>query len=245
MMNEEKLLTVARYLEGDMAFQEKQEFETLLKADTELQDLVAEYTDVHQALKMMIAPSVEDKQVAATLSTLNKQYFKAEKPSLIVSLKPHVRWMSIAAVLIIGLFIWAPWSAGLYEKYSISKEMSVVERGSDQPGQLEKAASLYNAKDYKGAGSILQKEYMMNPGNSMLTYYFAITLIENSKGYEARTLLQHLYKGESAFKYDAAYYMALSFVKENNKEQALEWLKKIPEGTANYEKANELAGKLR
>jgi len=250
-MNEEKLLTVARYLEGDMELQEKQEFEAQLEKDTELQDLVSEYKDIHETLKMKIAPLAADKEVEATISGLNKQYFGnaqqteplVKSEAKVVSFKAYLKWISVAAVLVIGLFVWAPWSSGLYNKYAISKQMSVAERG-ESAGVLVKAAELYNAGDYDDARKIMQKEYMSNPQDPLLSYYFSITLIENSQEYEARTVLAKLYEGESAFKYDAAYYIALSYIKQDNKKDALIWLSKIPEGTANYEKAKELSGKL-
>ena len=170
-MNEEKLLTVARYLEGDMEVQERESFEVQLQSDKELQTLVAAYQNIHQTLKIKIAPAPEDQQVEATLAALNKQYFeggavtestaKENKTEVakVVSLSQYLKWLSIAAVLIIGLFVWAPWSADLYEKYAISKEMSIAERGAGQADVLEKAAALYNTGDYAGARSLLEKEY--------------------------------------------------------------------------------------
>jgi predicted Zn-dependent protease len=252
MMNEEKLLTVARYLEGDMELQEKENFEASLQADTELQGLVAVYENVHQTLKMKIAPEETDRQVEATLASLGKEYFKAEgqvnakeqASARVVSLNPYIKWLSLAAVLVIGLMVWAPWSAGLYEKYAISKEMSVVERGDGDKNNIEQAADLYNARDFASAGKILQKEYTLVPENSMVAYYYGITLIETGKADEARAVLTKLYAGESVFKYDAAYYIGLSYIKQKNSEQALVWLAKIPQGTSNYDKAQELTKKL-
>lgn len=257
MRNEEKLLTVARYLEGDMTLQEKAEFETSAKADPELQELLAEYKIVHQTLKMKLAPDEADKQLQGTLAALNKQYFAVgntqaaqEGPvttkagPVVVSLKPYLKWMSVAAVLFIGLLVWAPWSANLYEKYAISKEMSVVERGEGDQNNLNKAAELYNSGDFAGASGLLQKEYALTPDNSLVAYYYGVALIETAKLAEARTILTKTYTGESVFKYDAAYCIALSYVKEKNNADALSWLSKIPQGTSNYDKAQELTKKL-
>ncbi len=248
-MNEEKLLAVARYLEGDMEQEEKQGFEAQLQTDTELQQVVREYEDIHQSLKMQLAPDAQDQQMLSTLKALNQQYFKAEAlpekaAAKVVSMKTYLKWISVAAVLIIGLLVWAPWSANLYEQYAISRQMSVAERGIAQEEPLGQAATLFNKKDYAAARKILQRLYMENPNNPLLSYYFSITLIETGQEYEARTVLMKLHEGESAFKYDAAYYVALSFLKEDKKSEATEWLKKIPEGTANYNKAQELMGRL-
>lgn len=261
MLNEDKLLAVARYLEGDMEPQERQDFETLLQKDAQLQEMQASYKDIHQTLKMKIAPRGEDLQLQNTLSAMNEQYFKASsadaedhllrkpadevKVAKVVSMKSYLKWVSIAAVLVIGLFVWAPWSASLYDQYSFSKQMSVAERGADQQNPMAKAAALYNNGDYAEARKILQQEYMMNPQNPLLAYYFAITLIETGQAYEARTVLINLYNGESVFKYDSAFYVALSFVKQDDKAQAVVWLSRIPKENGNYEKAQSLMQKLK
>lgn len=252
MMNEEKLLTVARYLEGDMELQEKEVFESSVQADPELRELIAEYKNVHQTLKMKIAPDEADRQLEATLSALSKQYFKDSEAEagkqaapVVVSLKPYLKWLSVAAVLVIGLLVWAPWSASLYEKYAISREMSVVERGDGGQNNLDKAAEFYNAGDFKAASGLLQKEYALKPDNSLVAYYYGVTLIETAKSAEARTILTKIAEGESVFKYDAAYYIALSYVKDKNNQDALIWLAKIPQGTSHYDKAQELTKKLK
>ncbi|MBB5440540.1 tetratricopeptide (TPR) repeat protein [Pedobacter sp. AK017] len=251
MMYEEKLLTVARYLEGDMEPQEKQQFETLLQSDQELQDLLDAYKNIHQTLKMKIAPSQEDKDVEATLTSFGKQYFKqgaipdTAKDAKVISLSSYMKWISVAAILIVGLFVWAPWNTDLYERYGISKEMSVVERGDGNKNNIEKAADLYNAGDFDAAGKILEKEYLADTANSLVAYYYGITLIETNKADEARRILIGLYAGKSVFKYEAAYYIGLSYLKQNNHAQALEWLEKIPQGSPVYEKAQELIKKIR
>lgn len=150
-----------------------------------------------------------------------------------------------AIAVLIGMIIWAPWSSGLYDKYSFSKQMSVTGRGTANQARLSKAAELYNKADYAEARKILGKEYMFSPKNPLLAYYFAITLIETGQGYEARTVLQHLSEGQSVFKYDAVFYVALSLLKENRKEEAVQWLQKISKENANYAKAQELIAELK
>lgn len=243
MSSKDKITAVARYIEGDMEAEEVKEFEIQLQQDAELRELEAQYQDIHQTLKMQLAPSLSDRQVVETLAGLNQQYFKKE--AKVVSMKSSIKYISIAAVLIIGLFVWAPWSANLYNQYSFSKQMSVAERGSNQQNELAKAAVLFNKGDYAGARKIMQREYMGSPQNPLLAYYFSITLIETGKEYEARTILMNLHNGSSVFKYDAAFYVALSFIKEDQPQEASAWLAKIPADNANYAKAQELMGKLK
>lgn len=250
-MNEEKLLTVARYLEGDMELQEKQEFEILIQSEPELQGMLEAYKNIYQTLKMKLAPAEDDRAVEATLQLLNQQYFKDTvtaspvKETKTVPLLVYLKWMSVAAVLVVGLLVWAPWRTNLYSEYGISKEMSVAERGEGDKNNLEKAADYYNAHDFRAAAKILEKEYEADADNSLVAYYYGITLIENNNADGARTVLSKLYAGESVFKYDAAYYIALSFIKQNNYPKALEWLEKIPQDTAGFDKAQQLIKKLR
>lgn len=248
-MNEEKLLAVARYAEGDMEPQEKEAFDASFQKDPELQQLLAEYNNVHLTLKMKIAPDDADQQVEERLLMLRQQYFDAGSVSkqhvpTVVSFNPYLKWVSIAAALIVGLLVWAPWSASLYEKYSFSKEMSVAERGEGGFGALDKAAKFYNAGDFKTASVLLEKQHRLEPGNSLVAYYYCIALIETDKLTEARAVLTKLYEGESVFKYDAVYYIALSYVKEKNHKDALTWLGKIPQESSTYKKAEELIKKL-
>ena len=242
MRNEEKLLAVARYLEGDMEMVDKNDFEVLLRDDVELQELLAEYENIHLTLKMHLAPTAADQEVESSLKDFNATYFK---PTASVRFfKPYMKWISIAAILVVGLLVWAPWSVSLYDKYSITKEISVAERGAEQQTELDKAAALYNAKEYQAASELLKKEYVLQPSNAYVAYYYGAALIENDKVDEARRILAKLYAGSSVFKYDAAYTIALSYVKQSDERLAKEWLMKIPSGTVNYEKAKELINKL-
>lgn len=149
------------------------------------------------------------------------------------------------ATVSISIIIWAPWSSGLYEQYGFSKQMPAVARGADNQAQLTRAAEYYNKGDYEEARKILGKEYMFNPQNPLLAYYFAITLIETGQSYEARTVLQHLFEGRSVFKYDAAFYAALSLLKEDKKAEAVQWLQRIPRENPNYLKAQSLIAELK
>ena len=243
MANEDKLTDVARYVEGDMEAGELQAFEALIRENTELQGLLAEYKEVHQTLKMKIAPDAQDKAVESRLLELNGEYFRKEGKTM--ALNGYLKWISIAAVLVIGLLVWAPWSGGLYEKYTISREMSVAERGVGAEQKIEDAAALYNTGDFSGAARILGPVYQSNPERAMVAYYYGISLIEENKEQEARKVLLKLYEGTSVFKYDALYNIGLSYVKEKNAKEALVWLTKIPAGDNNYEQAKELIDKLK
>jgi hypothetical protein len=242
-MENDSLLQAANYVDGEMEPKEQKDFELQMQTDAELRQYVEQYRQASIALSRHLSPDKKLDNLKQTLGSLNQQYFKPE--AKVVSFKNYTRWISaIAAVLILGLIVFNPWRKSLYEEYSTATTMSVAERGEGTETNLEKAAAFYNNKEFPQAEKLLAQEYTADTKNSLVAYYYAITLIEDNQEAKARPILTQLYNGESAFKYDAAYYMALSYVKQKDNANAKIWLQKIPAGTNNYKKAQELAGKL-
>lgn len=243
MMIEDKILLTARYAEGDLTEVEQAEFENRLQDDVELKQHLADYHHIHQSLKMQLASTNEDELFKDALEGFNKEYFANEPKT--IAFKPSLKWLSaVAAVLVIGLLLWAPWNGNLYQQYAGDHQMLVAERGVEQETDLDKAAALYNEKKFAEAQPILESLNLKEPDNAMISYYYGQTLIETNQLTKAREVLQNIYQGESVFKYDAAYAMAMSYLKVNEKAECKLWLQKIPAGTTNYQKAIDLIGKL-
>ncbi|MBB2144159.1 hypothetical protein GM921_01565 [Pedobacter sp. LMG 31464] len=242
-MTEDKILLTARYAEGDLNEDESAAFETRMQSDEELQQHLKDYQHIHQSLKMQLANDANDERFKNTLKGLNKQYFRDEPK--VISFKPALKWLTgVAAVLIVGLLVWAPWRSNLYEKYANNGQMLVTERGAEATTDLDKAAALYNEKNYSAAKTILEKLYVKEPANAMLGYYYGLTLLETTQLDSGRKVLTQIYTGESVFKYDSAYGIALSYLKEDKKAECKTWLQKIPKGTTHYQQAIELIEKL-
>lgn len=243
MMIEDKILLTARYAEGDLSESETVEFENRLQDDAELKQHLADYNHIHQSLKMKLASTKEDELFKDTLKGFNKEYFANEPKT--IAFKPYLKWISgVAAVLVIGLLLWAPWNGNLYQQYAGDHQMLVAERGVEQETELDKAAALYNEKKFVEAQAILKTLSIKEPNSTIVSYYYAQTLIETDNLTKAREVLQQIYKGESVFKYDAAYAIAMSYLKVNEMAECKIWLQKIPAGTTNYQKAIDLIGKL-
>lgn len=240
MMTEDKILWVARYVEGDMDDAEIADFESHLSTDIVLQQNLKDYIDIHQSLKMKL---VTDKELVQTLKGFNKQYFTTE--AKVILFKPILKWLGgVAAILVIGLFIWAPWNGNLYESYVDDSKMLVIERGAEVTTDLDKAASFYNEKKYEEAKTILEKLYAKQPLNSIVAYYYGLSLMKTNAIKEARKVLEPIYNGESVYKYDSAYAIALSYLKQNNEAVCKTWLHKIPAETTRYQQAKKLLAEL-
>lgn len=202
--------------------------------------------EIYANLKYRLAPDEQDRAFDSTIRGLNKAYFEKAQSAKVVPLKMYLKWATgIAAVMLIGLFIWAPWNSSLYEDYAISKNLSVTERGQAGADVLRQAAEQYNHKNYAAAKALFAEAHAATPEDAMVGYYYAITLVETAEEDKGRKILEGLFEGASVFKYDAAFYMALSYVKQDKKTDALEWLDKIPTGTSHYDAAQELMRKLK
>jgi hypothetical protein len=243
-MTEDKILWVARYVEGELSKTAHADFEKHLLSDMELQEYLKEYREVHQGLRMHLAVDEGRKALEKNLLGFNKSHFVETGPK-VMAFRSYLKWASgVAAILIIGLLVWAPWRGNLYQQFAVADQMWVVERGAAEETSLDKAAALYNEKKYTEAAPLLASLYAKDPQNAMLAYYYGSSLLEIGTLGKGREVLQTLFNGESVYKYNSAYAIALSYLKEKDKENCKKWLKLIPEGTSHSIKAKQLLDKL-
>ncbi len=242
-MTEDKILFTAKYVEGDLTSEERVAFENLLLHDEELRQHLADYQDIHGSLQTKLG--IKNPALLATLKDLSAQHFTTA-----AHVQPKMRklnlttWLSAAAaVLVIGLLLWAPWNGSLYEQFASNPEMSVTERGAEKT-DLDNAAVLFNNKQFEEAKLILASLHEADQTNSLVSFYYGLSLIATSELAKGRSLLAELTNGESIFKYDAAYELAMSYLKTGSNVDAKFWLEKIPDGAVQYDKAQELMKKL-
>jgi hypothetical protein len=239
---------IARYAEGEMPAEESQAFEKALAADDSLRQQLAFYHEVHNSLQQHFSKDAGQVQLEGTLQQMRGEFFKKEtKTAKVVSINRYLRYaMGAAAVLLIALFLWKPWQqTELYEEYGQIKMIDPTVRGSADDSTIQKAVEDFNNKNYANAQVLLENIRIRQPRDSYIEFYYGACQV--NKGLEmsqARETLTPVYNGESVFKYEAAFFIALSYLRENNKEAAREWLQKIPADAANYGKAQELLGKL-
>ena len=245
---------INRYLDGEMNAEEMNVFEKQMHQDTELQNEVALMKDVNETLKIKLHPGENEQALRNSLQEVSNQYFPKETKETKIILFRHRRWITAAAaVLIMALIltVWQPWKKeDLYKQYASIQMPGVAERGTPADSLLKLAVENFNNKKFAAAipsfESIL-KDSAQRPAdsqNAFVQYYYAIALLQNGETEKSRAQLTELYNGISLFKYDAAFYMALSYLKEKNKPDCKEWLNKIPTDAGPYSKAQELNKKL-
>lgn len=242
-MTEDKILWTAQYVEGDLNEEERLAFENLLSHDEELKQHLADYYDIHSSLQMELANDNNRNSLVETIRTLNKEHFVAEQPK-VVKFSPYLRWVSgVAAVLVLGMLIWEPWRSNLYQEFNGIPQMTVAERGAEKT-DLDNAAGLFNEQKYAEAKVVLAKLHAADAQNAMISYYYGVALVETSEVAKGRLLLEELFNGQSVYKYDAVYAIAMSYLKEDKNTDCKFWLEKIPKGASRYEQAQNLLQKL-
>jgi predicted Zn-dependent protease len=234
---------IARYAENEMTAEERQLFEAALAADETLQQQLALYNEVQAGLQQQFTRDDKKEALKATLENLGSEYFQQRKAK-VISLRTYIRSAVAVAAAIIAVLIWQPWQTSLFDEYAATRMISTTVRGENADTLLEKAAIAFNKEDFAGAAGLLQQVVQLQPGNSLAGYYYGIALLQTARPEEARKILTGVYNGHSVFTYDAAFYIALSYLKEKNRPACREWLEKIPPGANNYDKANELMRKL-
>ncbi|AXY73122.1 hypothetical protein D3H65_03665 [Paraflavitalea soli] len=255
---------IARYVDGLMEADEQQAFEAALQSDPTLQQQLAFHREVEAGLQDTFGKDEQREQLKGTMQQLRQEYFgnktgetlqeqsasativsPPSQPAKVVSFKKYVGVaIAVAAVLVIGVFVWNPFAGNLYEKYAATQMVAQVERGSHLDTVLLEATTAFNNKEFNVAAVDLAEVIQNQPDNSYALFYFGVSLLQTDQLPMARAVFEKLFKGESAFKYEAAFYEALSFLKEKDKDTAKDWLEKIPADAPNYKKAQELMKKL-
>jgi hypothetical protein len=235
---------ISRYLDGEMNAEERNAFEAQMQLDADLKNEVELTKDVHETLKMKLHPGENVLALRNTLQEMRSEYFSKETQQAKIVLFRRYRWIAAAAAVLIfalTLTVWLPWEKeGLYEQYAAIEMPGIAERGAATDSLLKLAVTNFNNKKFTEA--ILSFETILKDSsqNTFVQYYYGIALLQNDQTERSRTVLTELYKGASLFKYDAAFYLALSFLKEKNKPVCKDWLNKIPADTGPYVKAQEL-----
>jgi tetratricopeptide (TPR) repeat protein len=121
--------------------------------------------------------------------------------------------------------------------------VGVTERGEGNDSLMEQAASYFNDGKFDKALPLLDQAFGKDSSNQTALFYRGVARLHADAVDQARQDLRRVYEGGSLFRYEAAFYIALSYAK-GDKAVARSWLEKIPAGAPGADKAAELRKKL-
>lgn len=243
---------IERFISGEMSADERSAFQEELKVDAALREEVELYASTTGSLRRTLHPAGEELSLRGKLKQRRRQYFsdkenfskEENKNDPKIRVLPLARWAAAAAVLAV-VWIWSPWNNGPLREYGSITMPSPIERGADSAGSISDAVNFFNDQEYKQALPLLDQEVRDHPGDMYLLFFRGVTLLHSGKRESARADLRNVFESKSIYRFDAAYFIGLSYLMEKDEETCRTWLEKIPADTQAGRKAQELIRKLK
>ncbi|MDQ8003589.1 MAG: hypothetical protein REI64_02250 [Pedobacter sp.] len=239
----DKILLTARYVEGDLSESEFDEFEDIIKHDKELQEYLEHYKIINRSLDMQLMGALmSSTSEKATKSLSIKQHERTKEVSNIA--RVFIIGTFIALAVVVGVFFFSL-SHNHYEQFKVSDDEMIATFRKSPYKDLNEAATHVSNGEYYEAKQIIEKLYLKNPDNNELANHYAAILMANNCLETSKEVLYPVLNGtDASLKYEAAYMIALSFLKEGNRTACKQWLTMIPLNSERYAQANHLLSKL-
>ena len=240
-MHEELYIAFENYLNNEMSIEEKDIFENQLQNDEEMQNQFELYKETTQFLEVKFSNETID--FKDNLKSISENHFESstKKKSKVISLQS--KWFAIAAMLVVFIGVWYlnQGANPSYTDYNSHNEANFIERSEGNP-DLKAAQDYFNAKDYQKASETFAK--IKNVANPEIQLYYGISLIETDNYSKAKILLENVSQGNSVYKEEAIWYLALSSLKQKNYEASKKYLQQITEDSEKYSSAQKLLNDL-
>ncbi|GGG30363.1 hypothetical protein GCM10011344_34130 [Dokdonia pacifica] len=265
-MNDDELKNEAieRYLLTKMTVNEREEFEEEMIQNPELKEQVALYKALYNIdqdnddwITIEDNPQLLKKEIALFRSQETKEFSKSLKQYRQANTKEKEsmfkmqRWSAIAAIVIIGVFILYPRSSDLpdlYEQYHNWEELpSYVSKGENTDQILEEIEATFRSKKYQNIITLSQTlDPTIYETNPQVLLFIGVSYLETNQYKNALTTFDRLTKSDGLDFHKGYWYKVLTFLKQEDKENAVKTLKTIMENPTyyKYSSAKELLKEL-
>lgn len=251
-MNEADYDLIEQYLEGTLKNENLISFENRLKTDSQL----AEELALRQDMEHFLSIKTEKDALKKELPKISQSFFQESKTeqkeeAKIVQLTPFYKKKSFifgsvaAAVLLFFMIQFLRPTGSLYEQYQEEYQLALAEKGVSELN-LPKLEKEFEAGNYAYAKEQLELYLTQNPTDTRAQIAHAISLMELNETTKAQQILSNIYNDSNKilFKNAATWYLAMSYLKEENFTEAKTYLAQIQAGEYS-EKAKELLQKLK
>lgn len=239
-MNEEAYSSFESYLTNEMSAEERLDFESKLRDDSQFKENFELYKETTAFLEHKFSPETAD--FKKNLASVSKDYFSGEEKEVkVISFKPWYYAVAASVVILLGTWVFMKDPIPEYGDYDQHENASFVERG-ESDDNLKNAQDFFNKKEY--AKSVTSFEKIKNLDNPEYQYFYAIALIETADYSKAQMLLNEIQHGTSIYKNKAVWYSALSELKQKNLEECKSQLRQITQDSEDYDRAQKLLKEL-
>lgn len=243
-MQEQDYILFESYLSEALSKDEVTSFEARLKSEPEFNQAFNTYKELNSFLVHKFENEEASTEFQDNLMSISNSYFeKQEAPKKVVQFKPWQYAMAASVALLVGIFMFNNFSNPSFNDYNNYESVSFTVRGANDD-LLQTAQEAFNNRDFASAEAAFNQLNEEDDNNAELKLYRAISNIELNNFEMADNILKELSSGNSAFKNKATWYLALSKLKQENKDACLEILKTIQEEADDYKQAQKLIKKL-
>ena len=156
--------------------------------------------------------------------------------------RKYVVGLAAAAAILFAVVML--WPSDYLDAYGKTQMVGTTERGEGSDSLMEQASAYFNEGHFTQALPLLDRAFQQDSSNQAALFYKGVALLHTGGLEQARQDLTKVFAGVSLFRYEAAFYMALSYAQQKNNAVAKEWLDKIPAGAPGADKAAGLRRKL-
>lgn len=241
-MQEADYILFETYLSGALDAKAQGEFEARLESDEVFKNAFETYKQATAFLENTYGNEAETEAFKKNLNAISEKHFTREIKTT-KRIKPWYYSIAAAVVLLFGFFIAQQFSTPSYDDFASYHTISLSVR-SEQPELISKAETAFNEKDFKAANGYFKQLLETNPDNLEFQLYQAVSMVELGLFDEADAIFGKLLETPSVYKNKAAWYLALSKLKQEDYRACVEVLKTIPEDAEDYKQAQKLLKKL-
>jgi tetratricopeptide (TPR) repeat protein len=232
------------YLEGQLSEEDKIAFEKMLSEDSELVAEVEEQKVINLGIAMHDLQEVKNElvEINEMVGQIKKKVkidydeteTNPEKSAQIISLNSHrKKYFAAAAILVLliipiyFLFLQTPKTDRLFSQNFEPYPNVITHRGDDVQTDIYKAMGLYDRGQYEDGLQLFEKIRASSNADPRITLYTGICYLAESETDKAILLFQKVIKEGLVFNSEANWYLALSFVKNKQLQEAIPILENL------------------
>ncbi len=246
-MYDDQFEHIEAYINGELKGDALRAFEEAIAANTELAKQVSLYRSIEQEMRNAARSNSGEKELKQTLEQLNKKYFISPQKKAKYTSFSSRQWFAVAAVLVaavITVVLYLNLSSPskntqeLYAQFAIHSALTTQRGGADS--MMRSAIERFNNKQYADALPLLTELLIKDSNDIELKLAKHICELETGKVETALSGFEEIERTSPVFRYQAAWYKALVYLKTNKVDQCKSVLQTIPVDADTYSKANEL-----
>ncbi len=236
-MTQELFEKIEAYIEGSLSETELGSFKTLIEANPELKNEITIHKELQNELANTKAIDFRKKLITAK-EELAQENTKQKKKTLASS----SYWKIAASIIfIIGVstFFWFQNTTeqDLYAMYYTPYPIGDIKRGADDTENKVFKDILFNYKNQKYQETItdLEKLVLQKPNEEKLKLCLGNSYLNTDQLIKAKTLFK-AFSTESTNYFDAQWFLALTYLKMNQKDSMIPILKELISQNTRYKK---------